>query len=389
MRKFSLLAAASLIAIPVVSEAKTLDELLVEKGVVAGSSGEAVEGKVSYDGGTRLSFGTDFDMKVNLRIQTLYSYNDYDKSEATDRDDTGGFNVKRVRAEFAGNLLNKEFSYKITNDFASDGGGSEMKDAYLQWNWNEAAQWRMGQYKQPFSRQENVSSAKLQFVDRSKVSDEFSPSRQRGTMIHGGVGGAGHYYAGVFNGFSDGEGINAGPTDNNYSGVAQFTYDIGDYGSRDMEGDVNGTKGFAMTFGGAFMYGQGEQEDLGGDADHYDFNVDMGMRVSGFSLQSEFYHATLDVDGADDKLNDMGAYIQAGYFFVPNKWEVATRFGWFSPDEDGSDIDDEQEYNVALGYYIKGHSLKLVNQATVDVTSFQDGDDLTDFRYDLLLAGYF
>lgn len=388
MRKFSLLAAASLIAIPAVSEAKTLNELLVEKGVVASSGGKAVDGTVSYDGGTRLSFGTDFDMKVNLRIQTLYSYSDYDQSEATDRDDVGGFNVKRVRAEFAGNLLNKEFSYKISNDFASDGGGGELKDAYLQWNWNDAAQWRMGQYKQPFSRQEVASSAKLQFVDRSNVSDEFSPSRQRGTMIHGAVGGAGHYYAGIFNGLSTGEGTNAGPTDNLYSGVAQFTYDIGDYGSREMEGDVYNTKGFAMTFGGAFMYGQGTEADAG-DFDHYDFNADVGMRASGFSLQSEFYHSTLDVDGADDKVEDAGFYVQAGYFFVPEKWEVASRFGWLDPDSDASDIDDAQEYNIALGYYIKGHSLKLINQGTIEVENFQGGDDLTDFRYDLLLAGYF
>lgn len=387
MRKFTLLAAAGLLAMPAASEAKTLNELLVEKGVVA-AKGEAVEGKMSYDGGTRLNFGSDFDMKINLRIQTLYTYNDYDESEATGRDDTGGFDLRDVRAEFAGNLLDKEFSYKLSTDFADDNGGNELKDAYLQWNWSDAAQWRMGQYKQPFSRQENVSGAKLQFVDRSEVTDLFAPGRHRGTMIHGAVAGSGHYYAGIFNGFSDDEGNNAGPSDNNYTGVWQFTYDIGDYGSRDYEGDVNMTRGFAMTMGAAFMYGQGEEAGLG-DFDHWDFNADLGMRAGGWSAQGEFYHGVLEFDDSDDENKNTGFYVQTGYFFVPEKWEAAVRFGYLNPDEDTSDLDDAQEYNVALGYYIKGHSLKLINQGTFLVDNFENGDDNTDFRYDLLLAGYF
>ncbi len=402
MRKLSLIAAAGLLSMPIASEAKTLNELLVEKGVIsaeeAAASGPA---RVSYKHGTRLEFPEQgFDVKMNLQVQARYSYLDYDESVAgqnTGIDDVSSFNLRRVRLSFEGNLLNKQFSYKVQNDFAAGGGGSALKDAWLQWNWDEAAMLRMGQYKVPFSRQELSSSAKLQFIDRSDVSDIFSYGRNRGAMLHGSFGDAGTYAAGIFNGVSQLSGVSEGENspglDNNLMGAAQVTYNLGDYGSRDEEGDMRKDGDFAGTMGAAVVYGQGGQtltaggSNFNADFDDVRANVDAGLRVAGFSLQSEFYYTNISYDDIDDSDTDFyGMYLQTGYMFVPNEWEGAFRFGFINPDQ--GVIDDRQEYSFVLNYFLDGHNLKLQTGISWDVTNFES-DDLTDVRYQMQLAGYF
>ncbi|MCB0359160.1 MAG: hypothetical protein KDD44_05980, partial [Bdellovibrionales bacterium] len=226
MRKLSVLAIAGLLAVPMSAQAKTLDELLLEKGVVAGSGSAA--GSANYHGGSRLEFDNGFSIKFNVQLQSRYEYEDFEDSEARGLEDTSGFSMRRVRLVASGDLMDGEFSYKLQNDFASNGGGSDLKDAWIQWNLDDAAMVRMGQYKQPFSRQENASSAKLQFPDRSIANEYFAESRHNGAMLHGDLGGA-HYYAGLYNGNSDGEGRNAGPTDNNMNGIAAINANLGDY----------------------------------------------------------------------------------------------------------------------------------------------------------------
>lgn len=402
MRKLSLLAVAGLLAAPAASEAKTLDELLVEKGVVAMEHGGA--GSVAYKGGSRLDFGDDFHMKVNIQLQPRYEFEDEDSEGRRDAgvadadlvdNDTSGFSVRRARIVFSGHMLNKTWSYKLQNDFASSTGGGDLKDAWLQWNMDDAAMIRMGQYKIPFSRQELSSSAKLQLPDRSIASDYFAYSRQNGAMVHGDMGGL-MYAATIWNGQSDGEGRNRGPADNNMFGTAQVVYNIGDYGDRSYEGDYSGTEGFAATVGAAANYGQGATE-LEGDFDQIDVNVDAGVRSAGFSLQGEWYWASRDYDDIDGDLGereDTGGYVQAGYMFVPEEWEVVGRYAIIAFDDDVDVRDDEQEVTVGLNYYIWGHDLKVQNAFSWLETSLANQgpggeDSYTDLRYILQLSGYF
>lgn len=77
MRKLSVLAAALLVA-PAVSQAATLEDLLVEKGVITKAEAAAAggaSGKVYYNGGTRFDFpDSGFTMKVNLTLQERYTF---------------------------------------------------------------------------------------------------------------------------------------------------------------------------------------------------------------------------------------------------------------------------------------------------------------------------
>ena len=291
MRKLGLIAAASLFALPAFSTANAADD----------------NGRVYYKEGTRLEF-EDFDMKINLQVQSRFTYEDNDASGRNDvgldgASDVTSFDLRRVRVNFTGNLLKKQFSYQVQNDFRSSNGGGDMKDAWLQWNSDEA-KLRFGQTKIPFSRQELTSSSNLQFIDRSIVNDVFAPSRQIGALLHGPVGDGGTYYVGAFNGESEGEGRNKPGNDNNLLLVAAANMNIGDYGSRGMEGDLRAKNDeFGATVGVSTLYGQGTGDVLDtetpDDFDRFDLNVDLGARVAGFSAQSEFYYSTIDLDNVD------------------------------------------------------------------------------------------
>lgn len=387
MRIVGFIAAASFAVLPFLSDANAADD----------------GAKVYYKDGTRIETA-DFDMRINLQVQPRFTYEDIDEGGRDDAGieddsaDTASFDLRRVRAIFSGNLLNKQFSYKVQNDFRSSGGGGQLKDAWLQWN-SDSANVRWGQFKVPFSRQENVSSAELQFIDRSIVNDIFAPSRHMGAMVHGPIGDGISYAVGAFNGESVGEGINQPGVDNDLAVDAAISADFGDYGSRGHEGDHRKDKSStAFTTGVAVIYGEGTgdplQSDTVDDFQRFDLNVDAGMRSNGLSVQTEFYYSTIDLDSIDGDAGEgdlFGFYVQSGYMLDEN-WEPAVRFSYFAPDEDISDIDDIDEFNVVLNYYINGHNLKLQTGVTFEVTNFNDdagGDDLSDFRFETQLAGYF
>ena len=175
MRKLGLFTAASIAMLPLISDANAAD----------------TGAKVYYKEGTRIETA-DVDLKINIQLQPRFTYEDLDQEGREDAgvdggEDSASFDLRRVRAVFSGNLLNKQFSYMLRTDLRSDSGGSDLKEAWLQWN-SDSANMRWGQFKIPFGRQEMASSSAQYFVDRSAVSDFFSPSYQPGAMLHGPLG---------------------------------------------------------------------------------------------------------------------------------------------------------------------------------------------------------
>ena len=93
MRKLSLIVAAGALLVPAISQAMPLNDLLVEKGVIASDAGTS--GQVSYNKGTKLTFGNDFDMMLNLQIQTRLEHINIDKGK--DTTDRGNISCKIER----------------------------------------------------------------------------------------------------------------------------------------------------------------------------------------------------------------------------------------------------------------------------------------------------
>jgi hypothetical protein len=83
MRKATLVAALLLLT-PAVSQAKTLEELLVEKGVItkgeAAGASDSSASKLYWNQGTRVEFPDNgFTTSIATMLQTRYSFNDRDE----------------------------------------------------------------------------------------------------------------------------------------------------------------------------------------------------------------------------------------------------------------------------------------------------------------------
>lgn len=394
MRKISLIAAAALFAAPLVSEAASLNELLADKGSTTGK-GPGSDIRAYYNKGTILDAGDAFDTKLNLLVKPTYTYADIDGGP-----DTNDFEVAQGRLELGGNLMQKQFSYLLQNDFATgtqgDGSkGSELKDAWMQWNADELIRARAGQFKVPFGRQALGDDPYLQFIDRSAVNNYFTAGRNQGVMLtsNSGLGAVDECYGyqmALVNGESDGEGINRAAVDNNLLGALSVYWNYNAY-DRNVEGDPMNSQDFQMTMGASGLYGQGSTsyvQDIASDFDQWGAGVDMGLRYAGWSLQSEVLYRNADLDDVDVTADEYGVYVQGGYFFVPQEWELAARFGHLELDKDVNAAEDEQEYAVLIGYYLNGHNLKIQTGVSWLDTNYED-TDTTDFRYQVGVTGYF
>lgn len=406
MRKATLLAALLLLA-PAASQAKTLEELLVEKGVItrgeAGGVSDAGASKVYWNKGTRLEFpDTGFTARINTQIQSRYTFTDAD--EDTGDKNTSSFSLRRARLVLSGSALNNEFSYKLQSDFVgtTDENGQrtpQLRDAYLQWNaCDEQGGIRFGQFKTQISRQFNNESQALQFPDRSVVSDYYDLDRQVGAMAFGSwMDGDLTASAGVFNGSSDGEGINKPGRDTKHAGVVAVRGNVLGKMNAYEEGDIDWTEDPAVNIGGAYAYSDGNN-DLGGgvqDVDFHTVSVDANFKWMGWSAHGEIFNSSYrpDVGGESEPT---GFYAQGGYFVVPKKLEIAARYSYLDCDDgeavgDCSGLDKINEVGASVNYFFWKHYLKAQLAYTlINEDSMEGADsDVNTNRWIFQVSGYF
>src|SRR3990172_7302818 len=180
------------------AEESTSIRILREKGIITDEEYEQakkeVESKqtfldkidVGYNKGKGFYLKTKDDkwlLTFGARFQFRYTLNNVDEGSGEERDDTQTFTIKRARFYWAGHAYEPWLKYKIQLDAAKD--DVEMKDWYIDITKYKYASLRLGQFKVPYGRQEINSSGDLQFVERSDVSDEFTPSRDIGLSFYG------------------------------------------------------------------------------------------------------------------------------------------------------------------------------------------------------------
>src|SRR5262249_51589103 len=136
MRKSLIIAAALLVAAPAVSQAKTLEELLVEKGGItkteaknAGTSSAA--SKMYWNNGTRFEFPDNgFTAGFATHLEQRYEF--FDDDEDFGGRDTSSFEVTKARLIISGTAMHNEFSYYLMPDFVGSKSGSGSNGTNLQ-----------------------------------------------------------------------------------------------------------------------------------------------------------------------------------------------------------------------------------------------------------------
>ena len=107
------------------------------------------------------------------------------------------FEWRRARIGLEGEW--KRLSLEVDVDPAFEEGG-ELKDAWLSLRLAKALQIRGGHLKPPVSPERLTSPAKTDFTERAAVVESIAPNRDWGVTLHGEIGRAVDYQAGVFEG---------------------------------------------------------------------------------------------------------------------------------------------------------------------------------------------
>lgn len=141
--------------------------------------------KASFKDGIKFESGDKANsLEINGRVQLDYRTFG-DSNRATSVADT--FDVRRAYLSAKGKFA-KYYEFGVVTDFASADStkdkSAQLDEAYINLHYWDQAQFKFGQFKMPFSLEEQTSSRFIDFQERSMV-NAYAPAKEIGAMIHG------------------------------------------------------------------------------------------------------------------------------------------------------------------------------------------------------------
>jgi phosphate-selective porin OprO and OprP len=303
-------------------------------------------------------------------------------------DSLGTFRIRRAKTSIDGWVWRPELMVDVQVGWAAADSGFEgstfsgLEDAALTWDLSkrQAFEIKIGQYKVPFGRQESTSSERLQFVERDILSGEFTHSRDVGVTVQGLVLEKKlSYRAGVFNG----NGRNKPTNDNSkyqydavvtYSPWGDVKYSEGDFESKDRP---------LLAVGAEFENNNQFYSTNANNLSWTTFGGLMVFKYRGFSTFAEVFDRKRTPQDASGSFHSNGWHLQAGYFLVRDKLEVAFRYAVWDPTDQvpGNNL---SETGGAVSYFVLRHDLKV----QADFRSLRD-DGLRTTAHELRLQTQF
>lgn len=316
----------------------------------------------------------NFRLNVAGQIQFRYVLNwrDDDNTVGTRASDdfTTGFQTRRTKLAFSGNIVNPNWTYKIVGAFDREGGSFGLEEAYVGYKFDNGMKVKMGQFKLPFLREELVSSRYQLAADRSVANEVFNQDFSQGVELR--------YEQNDWRfmaAFSDGFASRntdfpngAGQADWALTGRFEYKFqgmweDFEDFTSQ------TGQK-FGALFGAAIHYQESPNSNAPSDVDgqYLAYTADLSLEGDSWNLYGAFIGAHSDSRGPvgagnNPEFDDFGAVIQGGYRFAKDT-ELFARWDAVFLDNDrvASGEDNFHFLTVGLNQYYAGHAAK----ATLD-----------------------
>lgn len=335
------------------------------------------------------SFSVKFAPRIQLRSMTAW---DYDGNDYTDPQ--SNFLVRRARLKFNGFAYTPSLKYKIELGLSNrDIAGANqfnrntpriILDAVVMWNFYQNFELWAGQTKLPGNIERVVSSANLQFIDRSILNSRFNIDRDVGIQLRHSIDLGNNIILREKVAISQGEGRNV--TEGNLGGH-QYTgrLEILPFGNFEGSGedyiqsDLKRQSSPKLMAGITYDYNNDAvktRSNLGSymftdtglhETDITTLFVDAMFKYKGFSFMGEYANRDADMpiaveeDGitATGDVVEIGSAInlQASYLFKSN-YEVAAR-STFVDFGAVTGKDKQQQYALGGSKYLVGHKLKV------------------------------
>lgn len=365
---------------------------------------------------------TSFSVKFRYRQQQLFETTFSENGDGGLEEGSTNFQVRRSRLKFSGHAFSPKLTYKAelgltsrdistsSEDGNTRGSSRVILDAVLKYQFTDKWSIWVGQTKLPGNRERVVSSANLQFVNRSQVNSRFNIDRDAGFQLRG------KYKLGeaiVKPTFSISKGEGRGISSNNIGGLdytahvdflpfGKFAGKKGDYVSSDLERNQTPKLSIGLTYDlndrasraggqlGSFVINEAEST-LRGEKVYaantlQTFIADAMFKFKGISWATEYAIR----NGENEDFNSEyrlgnGFVTQVGYL-LPSNWEIAGRFTAIRA-ADESSISSNNEYTLGVSRYIVGHSLKIQSDISRIDNTLTDG--LDDYRFRLQMEMQF
>ncbi len=312
----------------------------------------------------------DFKLQVRGRMQV--------RAEAGTEDGQGmvGFSVRRLRLVMAGDVLRKQFSYTLQlglspRDVEAD-NPNVTRDAFVAWNLSTPFRLRLGQMKVPFDRQRMVSSASLQFPERSDIVNELTLDRDIGLVAFSApIEDRFTYQLGVFGG--DGRNRLNGDVGLLLTARVQWTpWGAFDDDLSEADLDDDGDPRWAIAAAVGYNAGSPRERSILGAfrpderVDYLHGTADVLWKSRGLALvvQGIARVATSGSSSSSELTarSAVGAFAQLGLMVSPHA-EVVGRIGHLEPIQgalkNARGLVRSDEVRVGMNQYILGHDVKI------------------------------
>jgi hypothetical protein len=350
--------------------AQTKQDILADaqKRSTLGSSSPVTAG---YDKGFFIkSDDGKFLLKPSAFFQFRYIANSSDDADGDNHIDSG-FEFRRTRFRFDGNLYSPDLTYSVVFDTDRSGGTVSLLDAWAAYKFAPKWSVRVGQFKESVFHERDLPPLNQLAVDRTLVDAILGGNQtyrvQGVSLIYGG---------GKDDDVRAEVAVHDGANSRNTNFQDQPTGDFG-FGARGeyrLKGDwadykdftAKGTKADLLVFGAGGDYTQAGDSDILRSTLDAQWENTTGLAVYG-ALHGNFS------DGPADEAFDWGAIAQVGYL-LNKKVEVFGRYDVIKLDETGSDNDTFNEFTIGANYFF-GHDGAYLHRAkfTVDFIYLPDG----------------
>jgi outer membrane murein-binding lipoprotein Lpp len=327
---------------------------------------------------------------LQFKPRFVANYREGGKNGGNSDDSESGFEVRRMKFGFDGNVFTPDLTYLFLWATDRNSGNPVLEEAWARYKCGDFAV-KGGQLKDPFAHEALTSSKRLLAAERTILTDLFTGGEgfTQGVTLAYETGGPVRAEVAYTDGnnqpnrtFQDfpTSGINA-----NFGAAGRIEWKaFGKWGEYD-DFTTLGNDQDLLVFGGGVDLTQA------GTTNVLLHTADVQYEVGRLGLFAAYYgrytdDAAVGTGGAAAtraNLYDYGGIVQAAYLLPDDHWEPFVRADYIHFDGEGLAAGSENEvyeFTVGANYYLRGHSAKV----TVDFTWLPNGTPVADNGADVL-----